>query len=346
MSIDISLSNTAIITRPPSTTSPRAKQIPKGVATEWEPYAFESIKIPKELFERRPFISIGKLTIAAALIALFATAVMYKQWLWLGVIGLGLVYAHLIELQHELLHHHCFKSPVLSRIVGFLVGLPMLISYSHYQYDHLRHHRYLGTPENVDPFEYNHQDLNSVTGFVRGVFNYNRYITVFKRIKKALLNETISDGRNAAAERRIKQEYLLFGILIAVAFIIALITQSVLPLLLWFAPLAVAEPAHFLIELPEHYGLEAYSNPNVFDNTRTISGSWFSHWFTNYNTLHTAHHYNFGVPMTNIPGLYKIVKDHVSSKAFNDSYAEFYSRVIKGEIRQYIPEAEANRTIG
>ena len=95
----------------------------------------------------------------------------------------------------------------------------------------------------------------------------------------------------------------------------------------------IAEPVRFFIDLPEHFGLESYSNPNTLENTRTIKGSWLSTWYTNYNNLHTAHHFNYAVPMINIPKLYPIIKEHVSSRAMNDNYMQFYLKLIRGEIR-------------
>src|ERR1043166_623819 len=58
---------------------------------------------------------------------------------------LGLVYAHGVELVHECLHHNMFRHPLLNRLFGSLAGMPMLVSYSHCKYQHLHHHKYVGT---------------------------------------------------------------------------------------------------------------------------------------------------------------------------------------------------------
>ncbi|CRM15016.1 fatty acid desaturase [Pseudomonas sp. 44 R 15] len=90
---------------------------------------------------------------AALIIALAMTALLLEEngavdlpWYAkaLSMIILGLVYAHFTELQHELLHGHAFKSQQLNRGLGFICGLFMLNSFSHYKYHHLRHHRHLG----------------------------------------------------------------------------------------------------------------------------------------------------------------------------------------------------------
>ena len=76
---------------------------------------------------------------------------------------------------------------------------------------------------------------------------------------------------------------------------------ALLPLLL------IAEPMHFLIELPEHFGLNTQTDPDVLVNTRTVAAGPFLQWFTNGNNLHTAHHYHQGVPMTNMRELQKMI---------------------------------------
>ena len=47
----------------------------------------------------------------------------------------------------------------------------MFSSYSHYKYDHLRHHAFLGTPQNREFFNYQFHNLDSPLGFVIGAYN-------------------------------------------------------------------------------------------------------------------------------------------------------------------------------
>src|SRR5947199_6090306 len=53
-----------------------------------------------------------------------------------GMVLLGLVYAHAVELQHQALHNTAFPSKRWNRFVGYFLGLPMLVSFSDYQYSH------------------------------------------------------------------------------------------------------------------------------------------------------------------------------------------------------------------
>lgn len=291
-------------------------------------------RVPPELLQRRTLLFCAKFALAVSIIAA-GSALMLSGSLWLFALGIfiqGAIYVHMLELQHSALHMHAFGSPRLSRVVGFILGLPMFVSYSQYQYVHMQHHKWLGTKQNSETFSYHDGKLSSVSGFLKGMFDYSRLLTVLQRIHKAFSGQLLSDGKNALMETRIREEHQLFAIVLASTVLISFLVHSVWPALLWLLPLLIAEPVHFLMALPDHFGLPAHSNPNVFENTRTIRGSWFSHWYTNYSTMHMAHHYNMHVPIENIPKLQKLLEDQIPSTSCNDSYPEFYSQVINGEL--------------
>lgn len=288
-----------------------------------------------ELFQKRPAVFLAKFTVAVLIIA--------AAWTWVAtqpsvlsiavsVIVIGLMYAHLVELQHECLHEHAFRSRSLNRFFGFIAGLPMLSSYWHYKYEHLRHHAFLGTNMNQEFFNYQFHRLDSPLGFVRGAYNLGRYGAITKDIGRSLIGRTNPRVTKTAAAKRIRTEYQLM-----VAFIVAAVVWSVVagsPYLIWvwlLPTLLVAEPTHFLIELPEHYGLNTQTDANVLSNTRSIHGGRFGHWFTNGNDLHTAHHFHQGVPMVNVPHLHDVIKDRIET--FDPSFGSFYRGVVTGEIR-------------
>jgi fatty acid desaturase len=102
----------------------------------------------------------------------------------------------------------------------------------------------------------------------------------------------------------------------------------------WLIPCVfVAEPIHFFIELPEHYGLNTQTNPDVFSNTRTILHvSSFFRWFTNYNDLHTAHHFLPMVPMENLPALQPKIEHWIKPICKEETYFEFINKIIRGVI--------------
>jgi fatty acid desaturase len=244
----------------------------------------------------------------------------------------GLMYAHLVELQHECLHEHAYRRRWLNRAVGFVCGLFMLSSYSHYKYDHLRHHASLGKPENREFFNYRFRHVDSWWGFVRAAYHLGRYVDVFRATAFSVIGRPIPNVKKGRDQKRIRTEYWLFCLFLLGIAVFSAVTLSPFFLLAWALPLLlVSEPTHFVIELPEHLGLNTQTDANVLTNTRTIDTSRFVEWFTNYNNLHTAHHYHQGVPMVNVPRLSEMEKPKFA--AVEESYWSFYRKVIHGEIR-------------
>jgi len=291
--------------------------------------------LPKSLFVRRQGQFTAKFAVAVALIAAGWVAIIFAPS-WPvdipAVIVIGLMYAHLVELQHECLHEHAYNKRWLNRLVGFACGVPMLSSFWHYKYDHLRHHAFLGTPQNREFFNYRFHDLNSVPGFLRGCFHIGRYKDVGVNIGRSLLGRHNPQVTKAGAAKKIRTEYVAFAVVLAGAVAVSVATGSLILLVAWVVPaLLVAEPTHYLIELPEHFGLNSQTDPNVLTNTRTIRAGRFARWFTNGNDLHTAHHFHQGVPMARIPELHVLIEGRVA--VLDPSYLGFYRRVISGELR-------------
>lgn len=291
--------------------------------------------LPPELFAKRPGRFTAKFLFAAAAITglWFVVAELHRWPLTVvAVVLLGLLYAHLVELQHECLHEHAYRRRWLNRAVGFLCGVPMLSSYWHYKYEHLRHHAYLGTAQNQEFFNYRFHDLDKPLGFLRGCFHLGRYLDVGRDLGRSVTGRLNPRVTKTVAARKIRQEYVAFAVILAGAVAASVLLHTYLLLLVWVLPtLLVAEPTHFLIELPEHFGLNTQTDPNVLTNTRTVRATRLGSWFTNGNDLHTAHHFHQGVPMAQVPRLHALIADRVGT--VDRSYPAFYRKVVSGELR-------------
>jgi fatty acid desaturase len=292
-------------------------------------------QLPTELFTKRPFRFTMKFLMAVVIIAATWAAVITAQQWWVkgcSVIVMGMMYAHLVTLQHECLHEHAYRRRWVNRLVGFTCGLFVLSSYSHFKYEHLRHHAFLGTPKNQEFFNYRFHDLGTPLGFALCAFNPARYLNVAKGLGRSMIWRLDPSVIKPQSAKKIRTEYAEFAAIILIAAIISIATTSPLMLLLWVLPaLLVAEPAHFLIELPEHFGLNSQTDPNVLSNTRTVRAGWFGKWYTNGNDLHTAHHYHQGVPMVNVPELHEMIENRIVT--IESSYFSFYRDVVTGRIR-------------
>lgn len=290
----------------------------------------QTIEVPRQLFRKTPGVFCARIALAVTII-LVGSECMMSGTGWLVILGAlvqGAMYVHLIELQHSVLHLHFSDSHRVNRVLGVLLGLPMLISFSDFQYKHLRHHKHLGTMLNTETFTYQHEEINSPGAFAHAMFDYSRCVTLAQRIFKSLKGETITDGRNAVMEARVRYEYRLFALCLFAAALISIAMHNPAPILLWLAPLIAAEPIHFLLELPEHLGLPAHSNPNVFENTRTWGGSWFARWYSHNTNFHIAHHFNQLVPMDKLPELQKLLDPHIPESSRSKSYPDFFMDVI------------------
>lgn len=298
----------------------------------------ERRQLPMSFFERKPGLFVLKFAFANGLVLLGWGAIALVPSVPVVLLAMlinGLIYAHLVELQHECLHGHAFPSPRLNRLFGVLCGIFMMSSYSHYRYDHLRHHAYLGTARNFEHFDYRFQKIGSFLGFAKSFFDLSRYRRVFYLSFLSLLGRPLPKIEKANYQRDIKQEYVFYSLLLAASVAYAVYTGSYLMLLAWWLPaMLVAEGAHFMIEMPEHFGLNTQTDPNVLTNTRTVRTSPLFGWYVNGNDVHTAHHYHQGVPMCNVRKLHETIQDKIA--VVETSYMSFFWNVMRGRIQQQI----------
>jgi len=238
----------------------------------------------------------------------------------LGTVVLGLMYAHAVELQHQALHNTGLPSKTLSRVVGFLLGLPMLVSYSDYQYHHFQHHRLLGTSENREFFNYGYNRLTSLKPLTAHLLMLGHYREVAKFIAWSLTGR-LRPGVKRDSAVRIRTEYCLMAVFLVTMISVSVFFHTAIFLKLWLLPLLIAIPTHALIELPEHWG-RAADTVDVSVNTRTIKATWFGCWFTNGNNYHIEHHWLPSIPNDRLPKLHEII----SAQTETESYPRFYKR--------------------
>ena len=248
---------------------------------------------------------------------------------------LGLFYGHFTELQHELLHGHGFRSERINRALGFICGLFMFSSYSHYRHHHLAHHRHLGTERNSEFFAYPNRGLDGPLKLACAALDPSRFGRIARSMMNGLLSRPAADIDDSVVARRVSNEYAAYAVILAVAAIYTIATGDITVVLAWWLPLLlVAEPTHYLIELPEHFGLDAHGSRNVRENTRSIEANLIARWFTNGNNLHTTHHMMAGVPMSRCHKLHTAIRDDLA--VVEPSYLTFYTRVVSGELKPFV----------
>lgn len=255
---------------------------------------------------------------------------------WAGVLLLGAMFAHGVELQHQVLHSQGFAHPRFNEWTGMLLGLPMLVSYASYQASHMRHHRLLGTPADKEYFDYGGGNAAASTHPLARVAHWSRcllmpahYVGFARQAWNALRGRPV-EGETEAVSRRVRRDHLFMLAALASALAASALWRPDAFLLAWLIPLlCVATPVHALIELPEHHGCDR-SSTDVLRNTRTIRSNAFMTWYTNGNNFHVEHHLRPACP---IDRLSRVHAEHVRRLPhFHRGYLAFYGDLLRGRI--------------
>jgi len=241
-----------------------------------------------------------------------------------GIVLLGLAFAHGVELQHQALHHSGFKWRPANDIIGTILGLPMLVSYSEYRITHLWHHRKLGTTEDREFFDYR-KKRKGINEMLNRIFLIPHFRGVIKNGLCALT------GRRFSGFDDKEQHGLRISNILCLGTIILLMLASILfhsykPILCWLVALIfVASPLHFLIEHPEHFNCKSDSMV-PYENTRTIRSNRFLTWFTNGNNFHVEHHCFPSIPMHRVEIVHQVVRPYL--KNYNTGYLKYFQYVL------------------
>nr|WP_231936047.1 fatty acid desaturase [Burkholderia sp. Bp7605] len=294
------------------------------------------LKSSVDLKSRPSGIAFGlKLAVYATLIvhgAMFALSphVVLKV---LGVVLLGVMFAHGVELQHQALHYQGFRNKRFNIVSGVLLGLPMLVSFHAYQDSHLRHHRLLGTPDNKEFFDYGDQyGASPVVSAGRWLWRLSmaaHYLQFVKQIVK-LFGPGARFNDNPLVSRAIRRDYLLMAAAIAILAGVSIALHDAFVVWAWLVPLVfVAAPVHALIEMPEHYRCDLTST-DAFVNTRTIVSNAFMTWLTNGNNYHVEHHLMPNLPIERLHDLHGAIAPHI--RHYHATYREFYRALLRGTL--------------
>ncbi len=282
-----------------------------------------------------------KLTVYAALVSTFAIATLLAPLPCKLVPAclLGAMFAHGVELEHELIHQKHFKASE-QRVIGFLLGLPMLVEFSRYTFTHGYHHRMVGSSDDEESFAYDFERLQSPKGFLLHVSLVDHYRQVFRAIGLASLGRRheVRQGLGKAGINipfqmlnQIVNGYRAFAAVLAIAFILSFTLNTTIFVQLWLLPLVFANPIHALIELPEHWGC-IHTTSNCLENTRTILPSRFMAWFTNGNCWHVEHHHNPAIPISQLSTFHHQLAPRI--KFWNDGYGNFYNQFFQAMLQR------------
>ena len=226
---------------------------------------------------------------------------------------MGFVIMGLAVLMHEASHNLMFRSASLNRWIGFLCGLPALISISSYRSVHLLHHAYARTERDPDDIE------APARRSIPMVLVYYVYFLIGTYMFIPHIAVAGWERANRRMRMRIFTEYGLIVGFIAFAFVV-FPTKTVLNL--WVYPLIVAAQLVNLRGVAEH-GLTTSGNP--FTATRTVLSNKFVSFFMCNGNYHLEHHLFPGVPWYNLPRVHHLLEDEYrqAGSSVYRSYTEF-----------------------
>jgi fatty acid desaturase len=239
-----------------------------------------------------------------------------------GVCVEGLLFAHMLELVHSCIHGTAFGSRRVDRIAGMLLALPMLVSFSDYRDNHLKHHRTLGKSEKKDFFGYEFDNMTTWLSFALHVLMFGHYRNAVTKMVRAAMPWRWRTIPAASFNSHIEHLVMVFWLLVP---LVALLLGHTEPLLIQVIPLIVAVPCHVLIELPEHWCCRPVDNPLA--HTRSISASHIAVWFTNGNNYHFEHHLCPWLSNVALRDLHQTLHHHVVH--YHPSYFDFYLQVLR-----------------
>ena len=255
------------------------------------------------------------------LVALYIFCVGANPFLCVAsIIALGLCMVNGVELVHECLHMTAFKKPFVNKIAGILLSAPIFISFSAYRRQHLWHHSKIGTPDDMEFFRHTSLPQNRIA-FLKGIFNPTDLLR--KIVNYYATNMKIVFG---GEQQKLKNNSII-EIAVSAVIVMTLVGSFMsgniqIPLFYLCSLFLVFNPVHHLVEFPEHAFCDTKAKL-VTLNTRSITGSFISMWFTNYNNLHVEHHQYPSVKFYDLIPIHD--KKKAALKYTNISYLEFYS---------------------
>ncbi|AZF21177.1 fatty acid desaturase [Pseudomonas sp. R3-52-08] len=243
----------------------------------------------------------------------------------IGVILVGAMFAHGVELQHQALHYTGFSSRKMNYYIGVILGLPMLVSFTSYRKSHISHHRLLGTPDDLEFFNTKKYcgRKKKISYQLNNFFMLMHFYVASSKIMKSI--DPLQ--RSKKCPKIDAKEYRLMLTLIILLTAISIACESPIIIFYWLIPLLiVAAPLHYVIELPEHHGCTK-NTIDIFSNTRSISSNWLMYWFVNGNNFHVEHHLVPGLPMQKTRLLHALLKHDLQH--CSPSYINFYNSLSK-----------------
>jgi fatty acid desaturase len=219
----------------------------------------------------------------------------------LGYLVIGTAIHAMAIFVHEHSHGSVFRNRVLDRWIGFLMGVPVLVSYSAYRTLHAFHHRH--TRAELDPDEF----LNVTKNRVLLSLLFYSWLVIGTPVYLAHVAWTALTRGTSRERRDVIVEYALMAVIWGgVLWSAARFDGFGILLHCWALPMIVAMAFGNLRSWAEH----TMTQPgHPLTQTRTVlSNRLVSFLMCNLN-YHLEHHLCPGIPWYNLPKLHAMLRD-------------------------------------
>lgn len=222
-------------------------------------------------------------------------------------------------LMHEGVHGLMSRNRRLNRLLGFVAGLPALLSMSAYRVGHLPHHRHERGERDPDELENFSREprilailfcLTLVAGDLFGLYRIGPWNAI---------HATRDERRAMLVEYGLIVTFLIGAILIVPGRIL---------IHGWLFPALVARQLTNVRTLAEHALTPATSRPSA---TRTVVSNRFVSYFMCNLNYHVEHHLYPAVPYYNLQALHRLLRDDLEAAGavYCRSYAQFLRELMR-----------------
>jgi fatty acid desaturase len=219
----------------------------------------------------------------------------------LGYVVIGICIHAMAVLVHEGSHNSIFRSRTLDRWVGFLLGVPVLVSYSAYRTLHGYHHRYTRDADDPDEFLNVTKNRTALSALFYSWLVFGTPIYLIHVAVTAFKRGTPRERWDCGVE------YSLLTVIAAfVVFLCVRYDGWGVLLHVWALPMMIAMLFGNVRSWAEH---QMTQPGHPLTQTRTVlSNRCVSFLMCNLN-YHLEHHLCPGVPWYNLPRLHEMLKD-------------------------------------
>lgn len=262
------------------------------------------------LMQRSDWSGINALLIHFSLLILFCTGSLALPPIpgilcWFGY---ATVLVFLFCPLHEVIHETAFASRSANRIVGFLLGLVLLLPPRYFRAFHMTHHRYTQDPER-DP-ELNSPKPSGLWQYIRHISGFPYWIGQAGVIIRSAIGEVdsfVPKPLRGAIVVEARLYLLAYGLAIATSLAIG----STALWWYWVLPVLFGQPVLRLFLLAEHTGCP--QERSMFSNTRTtLTNAVMRRLCWNMN-FHCEHHAYAGIPFHRLPEAHVLLGGHLQN---------------------------------